>query len=125
MIDKLELFGGKTEGCNSVSTSPSSAAVPGPSWSHGTHNQSLLESSRKSRVFNIRQRLKELYLEECRNTQPHSSSLLPLKNLKRGSRLLEKLVQRDNLNTLIVNLYPGNKGYSLSLRLQGKVPVGK
>ena len=85
----------------------------------------MAEAPRKSRVFNIRQRLRELYLEECRNTQPYSTSSLPLKNLKRGSRLLEKLVQRDNLNTLIVNLYPGNKGYSLSLRLQGKVPAGK
>lgn len=32
-------------------------------------------------------------------------------------------MERENLNTLIVNLYPGNKGYSLSLRLQGKVPT--
>lgn len=100
-------------------------AVPGPSWSNGIHNSTLIEPSRKTRIFNIRQRLRELYFEECRNTQPYSTAPLPLKNLKRGSRLLEKLVQRDNLNTLIVNLYPGNKGYSLSLRLQGKVPAGK
>lgn len=37
-------------------------------------------------------------------------------NLKNTSFLLEKLVLRDNLNTLIINLYPGNKGYSLAFR---------
>jgi hypothetical protein len=37
-------------------------------------------------------------------------------NLRNTSFLLEKLVLRENLNTLIVNLYPGNKGYSLAFR---------
>lgn len=35
--------------------------------------------------------------------------------MKRNSHLLEKLVEKERLNTLILNLYPGNKGYSLSL----------
>ncbi|KAK6637648.1 hypothetical protein RUM44_008070 [Polyplax serrata] len=121
-IDKVEWLHARTEGCH-VETPQVVSTAPGPSWSNGIHNSLSIEPSRKSRVFNIRQRLRELYLEECRNTQPYSTAPLPLKNLRRGSRLLEKLVQRDNLNTLIVNLYPGNKGYSLSLRLQGKVPI--
>lgn len=36
------------------------------------------------------------------------------KGLKRNSHLLEKLVEKERLNTLILNLHPGNKGYSLS-----------
>ena len=32
------------------------------------------------------------------------------------SNLLAQLVRRDHLNTLVVNLYPGNEGYSLMLR---------
>lgn len=30
--------------------------------------------------------------------------------------MLETLVARENLNTVILNLYPGNKGYSLAFR---------
>ena len=30
--------------------------------------------------------------------------------------LLPKLVQRDKLNCLVLNLYPGNEGYSLMLK---------
>ena len=33
-----------------------------------------------------------------------------------NTRLLPKLVQRDKLNCLILNLYPGNEGYSLMLK---------
>lgn len=39
--------------------------------------------------------------------------------LKTTSYLLEKLLTIYNLNTLIINLYPGNKGYSLSLTVNG------
>lgn len=39
--------------------------------------------------------------------------------LKTTSYLLEKLLATYNLNTLIINLYPGNKGYSLSLKVNG------
>lgn len=39
--------------------------------------------------------------------------------LKTSSYLLEKLLATYNLNTLIINLYPGNKGYSLSLKING------
>lgn len=36
--------------------------------------------------------------------------------LKRNSHLLEKLVAQERLNTVILNLYPENKGYSLAFR---------
>lgn len=38
-------------------------------------------------------------------------------NLMSTSFLLDKLVSRENLNTLVLNLYPGNKGYSLAFRV--------
>lgn len=31
--------------------------------------------------------------------------------------MLEKLVAREHLNTLVLNLYPGSKGYSLSIKM--------
>lgn len=34
--------------------------------------------------------------------------------LRSRSQALELLVARENLNTVILNLYPGNKGYSLA-----------
>lgn len=42
-------------------------------------------------------------------------------NLLSTSYLLDKLLLRENLNTLILNLYPGNKGYSLAFQV---MPVG-
>ena len=41
---------------------------------------------------------------------------LVLQNVNCMSNLLAQLVRRDHLNTLVVNLYPGNEGYSLMLR---------
>lgn len=37
-------------------------------------------------------------------------------NLENECDLLGRLVQREGLHTLIVNLYAGNKGYSLAVR---------
>nr|XP_016846668.1 PREDICTED: transcription factor SPT20 homolog isoform X6 [Anolis carolinensis] len=62
-------------------------------------------SGRKS-VF---QKLYELYLEEC-DKEPE------IKKLRRNVNLLEKLVMQETLSCLVVNLYPGNEGYSLMLR---------
>lgn len=39
-----------------------------------------------------------------------------LKNLRRNVNLLEKLVSQESVSCLVVNLYPGNEGYSLMLR---------
>nr|XP_060619411.1 transcription factor SPT20 homolog isoform X2 [Anolis sagrei ordinatus] len=62
-------------------------------------------SGRKS-VF---QKLYELYLEEC-DKEPE------IKKLRRNVNLLEKLIMQETLSCLVVNLYPGNEGYSLMLR---------
>ncbi|XP_040610354.1 transcription factor SPT20 homolog isoform X5 [Mesocricetus auratus] len=64
-----------------------------------------LSSGRKS----IFQKLYDLYVEECEK-EPE------VKKLRRNVNLLEKLVMRENLSCLVVNLYPGNEGYSLMLR---------
>lgn len=55
----------------------------------------------------IYQRLKSLYQEEF--IKP---STLP--NLHKTSHLLEKLLQRENFNMVLITLFPFNKGYSLS-----------
>lgn len=49
--------------------------------------------------------------------------LFSLKNLRRNVNLLEKLVSQESVSCLVVNLYPGNEGYSLMLR--GKNGSGK
>uniref|UniRef100_A0A667YF64 SPT20 homolog, SAGA complex component n=1 Tax=Myripristis murdjan TaxID=586833 RepID=A0A667YF64_9TELE len=55
------------------------------------------------------QKLYELYIEECEK-EPE------LKNSRRNVNLLEKLVSQESVSCLVVNLYPGNEGYSLMLR---------
>ncbi|KAJ8266681.1 hypothetical protein GJAV_G00133420 [Gymnothorax javanicus] len=62
-------------------------------------------SGRKS----LYQKLFELYIEECEK-EPE------LKKLRRNVNLLEKLVSQESVSCLVVNLYPGNEGYSLMLR---------
>ncbi|XP_077014189.1 transcription factor SPT20 homolog isoform X9 [Tamandua tetradactyla] len=64
-----------------------------------------LPSGRKS----IFQKLYDLYIEECEK-EPE------VKKLRRNVNLLEKLVMQETLSCLVVNLYPGNEGYSLMLR---------
>ncbi|KAM9282963.1 transcription factor SPT20 homolog isoform 7-T8 [Cariama cristata] len=64
-----------------------------------------LSSGRKS-VF---QKLYDIYIEECEK-EPE------IKKLRRNVNLLEKLVMQETLSCLVVNLYPGNEGYSLMLR---------
>ncbi|XP_068080088.1 transcription factor SPT20 homolog isoform X7 [Danio rerio] len=62
-------------------------------------------SGRKS----LYQKLYELYIEECEK-EPE------LKKLRRNVNLLQKLVSQESVSCLVVNLYPGNEGYSLMLR---------
>ncbi|KAL9702615.1 hypothetical protein quinque_006133 [Culex quinquefasciatus] len=62
--------------------------------------------------YNIHDKLRELYLELLAEDNTETNRL----NLRNTSFLLDKLVLRENLNTLILNLYPGNKGYSLAFR---------
>uniref|UniRef100_A0A8W7P765 Spt20-like SEP domain-containing protein n=1 Tax=Anopheles coluzzii TaxID=1518534 RepID=A0A8W7P765_ANOCL len=63
--------------------------------------------------LNIHDKLRELFLELLADDSSESDRL----SLRSTSFLLEKLILREQLNTLIVNLYPGNKGYSLAFRL--------
>ncbi|XP_059502707.1 transcription factor SPT20 homolog isoform X9 [Stegostoma tigrinum] len=62
-------------------------------------------SGRKS----VHQKLYDLYMEECEK-EPE------LKKLRRNVNLLEKLVMQERVSCLVINLYPGNEGYSLMLR---------
>ncbi|KAK4886944.1 hypothetical protein RN001_003215 [Aquatica leii] len=64
------------------------------------------------KTFCIHTKLKELHIEECAKDPNQNST-----GLKRNSLLLEKLVAQERLNTVIVNLYPGNKGFSLAFRV--------
>ncbi|KAJ8391480.1 hypothetical protein AAFF_G00089540 [Aldrovandia affinis] len=54
-------------------------------------------------------KLYDLYTEECEK-EPE------LKKLRRNVHLLEKLASQESVSCLVVNLYPGNEGYSLMLR---------
>ncbi|XP_064134473.1 transcription factor SPT20 homolog [Loxodonta africana] len=57
----------------------------------------------------IFQKLHDLYVEECEK-EPED-----VQELRTNVNLLEKLVMRESLSCLVVNLYPGNEGYSLML----------
>ncbi|XP_027736720.1 transcription factor SPT20 homolog [Empidonax traillii] len=65
-----------------------------------------LSNGRKS----VSQKLYDLYTEECEK-EPEIKQ-----KLRRNVNLLEKLVMQETLSCLVVNLYPGNEGYSLMLR---------
>lgn len=57
----------------------------------------------------LQQKLTDLYVAGCSTSYKN-------KNLFGGSQLLEKLVAKEKLNCLVVNLYLGNEGYSLMLK---------
>ncbi|KAK0162828.1 hypothetical protein PV327_006572 [Microctonus hyperodae] len=82
-----------------------------PSLSH----KSLHGHSRHS----IHSRLTRLYFEELSKV-PYATPDSVLNNLENECDLLGRLVQRECLHTLIVNLYAGNKGYSLAVRNNDK-----
>ncbi|XP_054977028.1 transcription factor SPT20 homolog [Sorex araneus] len=58
----------------------------------------------------LHQKLYDIYVEECEKESP------AMQGLKSNVNLLEKLVKRESLPCLIVNLYPGKEGYSLMLK---------
>nr|CAD7258596.1 unnamed protein product [Timema shepardi] len=60
----------------------------------------------------LHSKLRQIHAEQATIDLRH-----PNKFLKTSSHLLEKLVAREKINTLIINLYPGNKGYSLAFRV--------
>ncbi|CAH0560453.1 unnamed protein product [Brassicogethes aeneus] len=61
--------------------------------------------TQQTSIFTKLHKLHEEYAEKSNGTR-----------LKQNSHLLDKLVARERLNTLILNLYPGNRGYSLAFR---------
>ncbi|XP_059608184.1 transcription factor SPT20 homolog, partial [Phlebotomus argentipes] len=70
------------------------------------------EAGNKNSNFHIFDKLRELYVElSAEDTDFQHTSLG-----RKTSFLLDKLVAKENLNTLILNLYPGNKGYSLAFK---------
>nr|XP_053772947.1 transcription factor SPT20 homolog [Desmodus rotundus] len=58
----------------------------------------------------LHDKLYDLYVEECGKEPEFTEELISNVNL------LEKLLQREPLPCLVVNLYPGNQGYSLMLK---------
>ncbi|KAM5291075.1 transcription factor SPT20 homolog [Glossophaga mutica] len=58
----------------------------------------------------LHDKLYDLYVEECGKEPEVTEELICNVNL------LEKLVQRESLSHLVVNLYPGKQGYSLMLK---------
>lgn len=76
-----------------------------------TNKKELNYHSRRS----IQSKLTRLYFEELSKV-PHATPDSVLNNLENECDLLGRLVQREGLHTLIVNLYAGNKGYSLGIR---------
>ncbi|XP_013175456.1 PREDICTED: transcription factor SPT20 homolog [Papilio xuthus] len=78
-------------------------------------NSTTLSTSKSSEKFDLFKKLHELFNELSRD----EASQINYQGLKTTSYLLEKLLATYNLNTLIINLYPGNKGYSLSLKVNG------
>ncbi|XP_071125367.1 transcription factor SPT20 homolog isoform X2 [Mytilus edulis] len=62
-----------------------------------------------SKGKSIHQKLSDLYLEEKAKDTDDSGQL-------HASRLLGKLVKRDKLECLVLNLFAGNEGYSLMIK---------
>lgn len=69
----------------------------------------LCRDQRKDKCLSLQQRLTDLFLSEC-SFNPRNKSLYS------GSHLLSKLVSKEKLNCLVLNLYPSNEGYSLMLK---------
>ncbi|KAL4714409.1 hypothetical protein ACJJTC_017704 [Scirpophaga incertulas] len=80
---------------------------------------SVASSASKVEKFDLFKKLHELYSELSRDEISQQN----YQGLKTTSYLLEKLLATYNLNTLIINLYPGNKGYSLSLKVNGNTQL--
>lgn len=80
--------------------------------------QEITENPSGKPPIDIFEKLLELHKEECcekeKKTKEEEENVF--ENIKYYSLLLEKLVAKERLNTLILNLYPGNKGYSLAFR---------
>ncbi|KAJ6648909.1 Transcription factor SPT20 like [Pseudolycoriella hygida] len=93
----------------SASTSFSTASTSKSSSTSSTEN------NKDAPFFDIHDKLRELYgLLYCNDEQNRRTETRV--KLRSRSQALQLLVARENLNTVILNLYPGNKGYSLAFR---------
>lgn len=89
---------------------------------HGLMGDKLPSAHKKEQSYSkhtIQSKLTRLYFEELSKV-PHATPASVLKNLQNECDLLGRLVQRESLHTLIVNLYASNKGYSLGVRNSDK-----
>ncbi|XP_054084645.1 uncharacterized protein LOC105217207 isoform X2 [Zeugodacus cucurbitae] len=95
----------KRDGHNTVPTSSTTTATSSTS---GTTT-----AAGSTKFFNIHDKIREYYLQLLAN----DLNAFTETGLKQRSRafVLERLVESEKLNTIVVNLYPGNKGYSLAL----------
>lgn len=100
----------KTTPKTSMDVSTTTTTPLNQKFNHKTINHDPTTAMR----YNIEEKLRELFVELIADRA--TCSYLKEFNLKRTSFLLDKLVLRDKLNTLIITLYPGNKGYSLAFR---------
>ncbi|XP_011694965.1 PREDICTED: transcription factor SPT20 homolog isoform X2 [Wasmannia auropunctata] len=106
MISLVSRCSKNVQGQNSLAlTSDKSLSSQKKEQSHSRHS--------------IQSKLTRLYFEELSKV-PHATPDSVLNNLENECDLLGRLVQREGFNTLIVNLYAGNKGYSLAVRNSDK-----
>jgi len=57
-----------------------------------------------------------MYIEQNIVTVFVVTTMYGVQNVQPTSNLLAQLISKENLNTLIINLFPGNEGYSVMLR---------
>ncbi|KAI8122030.1 hypothetical protein FF38_13873 [Lucilia cuprina] len=83
------------------------------SSSSSTTSASKRENTSSHKFFNIHERIKDHYLQLLAN----DLNLFAETGLKQRTRsfILERVVECERLNTIVINLYPGNKGYALGL----------
>ncbi|KZC10096.1 PREDICTED: transcription factor SPT20 homolog isoform X1 [Dufourea novaeangliae] len=105
MINQVSKCWKNVQGQNSLSLTSDKSSTQKKEQSHSKHS--------------IQSKLTRLYFEELTKV-PHATPDSVLNNLANECDLLGRLVQREGLHTLIVNLYAGNKGYSLAVRNSDK-----
>ncbi|XP_076767117.1 uncharacterized protein LOC143433591 isoform X2 [Xylocopa sonorina] len=105
MINQVSKCWKNVQGQNSVNLTCDKSSIQKKEQSHSKHS--------------IQSKLTRLYFEELTKV-PHATPDSVLNNLENECDLLGRLVQREGLHTLIVNLYAGNKGYSLAVRNSDK-----
>ncbi|XP_033321074.2 uncharacterized protein LOC117217525 isoform X3 [Megalopta genalis] len=105
MINQVSKCWKSVQGQNSLNITSDKSSTQKKEQSHSKHS--------------IQSKLTRLYFEELTKV-PHATPDSVLNNLENECDLLGRLVQREGLHTLIVNLYAGNKGYSLAVRNSDK-----